>query len=75
MCRKIRQQLESNLKPNWIFYIYIYIYGFFLLRGEFKPLNKILESQAKTQLWALEMVLKGFRCDDKPIQAINKGCT
>ena len=58
MWRKIRQQLESNLKPNWIFYIYIY--GFFLLRGEFKPLNKILESQAETQLWVLEMVLKGF---------------
>ena len=26
MWRKIRQQLESNLKPNWIFYIYIYIW-------------------------------------------------
>ena len=29
------------------------------------PLNKISSSQAETQLWALEMVPKGFRCDDK----------
>ena len=33
------------------------------------PLNKMLENQAKTQLWALEMAPKDFRCDDKPIQA------
>ena len=33
------------------------------------PLNKILRSQAETRLWALEMVPKGFWCDDKPIQA------
>ena len=29
MWRKIKQQLESNLKPNWIFfqlYLFIYIY-------------------------------------------------
>ena len=37
-----------------------------MLRGKFMPLNKILGSQAETQLWALEMVpKKGFRCDDK----------
>ena len=32
-------------------------------------LNKMLRNQAKTRLWALEMAPKGFRCDDKPIQA------
>ena len=32
-------------------------------------LNKILGSQAETQQWALEMMLKGFWCGDKPIQA------
>ena len=36
------------------------------------PLNKILGSQAETQLWALEMMPKGFRCDDKPIQVRRK---
>ena len=39
------------------------------------PLNKIWGSQAETQRWALEMMLKGIRCGDKPIQARNKGCT
>ena len=34
------------------------------------PLNKILGSQAEAQHWALEMMLKGFWCGDKPIQAI-----
>ena len=29
------------------------------------PLSKILGRQAETRLWALEMVPKGFRCDDK----------
>ena len=29
------------------------------------PLSKMLGSQAETRLWALEMVPKGFRCDDK----------
>ena len=29
------------------------------------PLSKMLESQAKTRLLALEMVPKGFWCDDK----------
>ena len=33
------------------------------------PLNKILGSQAETQQWTLEMMPKGFRCSDKPIQA------
>ena len=33
-----------------------------LLRGKLMPLNKILESQAETHRWALEMMLKGFRC-------------
>ena len=33
------------------------------------PLNKMLGNQAETRLWALEMAPKGFRCDDKPIQA------
>ena len=28
-------------------------------------LSKMLGSQEETQLWALEMVPKGFRCDDK----------
>ena len=32
------------------------------------PLNKMLGNQTKTQLWALEMTPKGFRCDDKPAQ-------
>ena len=36
------------------------------------PLNKMLGSQAETRLWALEMVPKGFRYDDKPIQVRNK---
>ena len=35
-----------------------------LLRGKLMPLNKILESQAGTHRWALEMMLKGFRCGD-----------
>ena len=35
------------------------------------PLNKMLESQAETRLWALEMGPKGFWCDDKPIQVRN----
>ena len=39
------------------------------------PLNKILGSQAETQLWALEMMLKGFWCDDKPILERNKDYT
>ena len=39
------------------------------------PLNKILGNQTETQLWALKMVPKGFRYDDKPIQTRNKGCT
>ena len=43
-----------------------------LLRGKLMLLNKILGSQAETQL---EMVPKGFRCGDKPIQVRNKGCT
>ena len=43
--------------------------------GKFMPLNKILGSQAETQLWALEMVPKSFQCDDETIQARNKGCT
>ena len=38
-----------------------------MLRVKFMPLNKILGSQAETQLAALEMVPKGFRCDDEPI--------
>ena len=46
--------------------------GNFLLRGKLMPLNKILGSEAETQLWALEMMPKGFRCGDKPIQARNK---
>ena len=46
-----------------------------VLREKLMPLNKILGSQAKTQLWALEMVPKGFWCGDKPIQARHKGCT
>ena len=29
------------------------------------PLSKMLRSQAETRLWALEMVPKGFWCDDK----------
>ena len=33
------------------------------------PLNKMLGNQTKTRLWALEMTLKGFWCDDKPTQA------
>ena len=33
------------------------------------PLNKMSGNQAETRLWALEMALKGFQCDDKPIQA------
>ena len=33
------------------------------------PLNKMSGNQAETRLWALEMAPKGFRCDDKPIQA------
>ena len=32
-------------------------------------LNKMLGNQAETRLWALEIAPKGFRCDDKPIQA------
>ena len=36
-----------------------------MLRVKFMPLNKILGSQAETQLAALEMVPKGFRCDDE----------
>jgi len=40
------------------------------------PLNKMLGNQAETRLWAIELVPKGFQCDDKPIQAKkNKGCT
>ena len=35
-------------------------------------LNKILRSQVETQLWALKMASKGFRCDDKPIQVRHK---
>ena len=34
-------------------------------REKLMPLSKMLESQAETRLWALEMVPKGFRCDDK----------
>ena len=33
------------------------------------PLNKMLGNQTKTRLWALEMTLKDFWCDDKPTQA------
>ena len=33
------------------------------------PLNEMWGNQAETQLWAFEMTLKSFRCDDKPIQA------
>ena len=29
------------------------------------PLSKMLGRQAETRLWALEMLSKGFRCDDK----------
>ena len=29
------------------------------------PLSKMLGRQAETRLWTLEMVPKGFRCDDK----------
>ena len=29
------------------------------------PLSNMLGSQAETQLWALEVVPKGFQCDDK----------
>ena len=36
------------------------------------PLNEMLGNQTETQLWALEMTLIGFRCDDKPIQAKKK---
>ena len=46
-----------------------------LLRGKLMPSNKILESQAETQRWTLEMMSKGFRCGDKPIQVRNKGYT
>ena len=33
------------------------------------PLNEMSGNQVETRLWALEMTPKGFRCDDKPIQA------
>ena len=29
------------------------------------PLSKMLGSQVETRLWALEIVSKNFRCDDK----------
>ena len=29
------------------------------------PLSKMLRNQAETRQWAIEMVTKGFRCDDK----------
>ena len=35
-------------------------------------LNEIWGSQAETQRWALEMMPKGFRCGDKPIQVKTK---
>ena len=34
-------------------------------RAKLMPLSKMLGSQVETRLWALEMVSKGFRCDDK----------
>ena len=34
-------------------------------REKLMPLSKMLGSQAETRLWALEMVPKGFRYDDK----------
>ena len=40
-----------------------------MLRGKLMPLNEMLGNQIETRLWALEMAPKGFRCDDKPIQA------
>ena len=36
-----------------------------LVEGKLMPLSKMLGNQAETQLWALEMVPKGFWCDDK----------
>ena len=36
-----------------------------LLKGKLMPLSKTLGSQAETRLWALEIIPKGFRCDDK----------
>ena len=39
--------------------------GWCVSRGKLMPLSKMLESQAETQLWAFEMVPKGFRRDDK----------
>ena len=32
-------------------------------------LNKMLENQTETWLWAIEITPKSFRCDDKPTQA------
>jgi len=46
-----------------------------VLRRKLMLLNKIWGSQAETQRWAIEMMPKGFRYGDKPIQARNKGCT
>ena len=43
-----------------------------MLRRKLMPLNEMLGNQTKTQLWALEMTLIGFRCDYKPIQARKK---
>ena len=43
-----------------------------MLGGKFRPLNEMLGNQTETQLWALEMTLIGFRCDDKPIQVRRK---
>ena len=34
-------------------------------REKLMPLSKMLGSQVETRLWALEIVPKGFRCDDK----------
>jgi len=46
-----------------------------MLLGKLMPLNKMLGNQAETRLWALEMVPKGFRCGEKPIQVRKQKAT
>ena len=55
-----RQSISQSLAPHSL-----YLASQPLSREKLMPLSKMLGSQAETRLWALEMVPKGFWCDDK----------
>ena len=55
----------ENLKPKDLGGLMEMMGVVTIVEGEINASSKMLGSQAKTRLWALEMVPKGFQCDDK----------